>query len=715
MTLLQVVDRAVTPMRCRTRRALLGWAKTAFDAPDPRRLILWAPVAIGAGAAAYFALRSEPPPQTPGLAVVIAILITVLAARMHRHPRGLVALILLALTLTGFALAQWHAQSFASGADHGRERAHVLEGWIERVERSGTRERLILRVTDMEGSETPPHRVRIRTRLGELEPGDLVRVNAVLAPPGGPAAPGGYDPARAAWFDAIGLTGFAIAPPEAILSGETSDRAVRDFVRWRWRLAERIRDMGGEDTGGLAAALLTGDRSGVSQAQADALRVSGLGHILAISGLHMALVAGGIYFAARFAFAAIVPFARAYDPRKPAALIALTAALAYLVVSGASVSTQRAFIMTAVVLFGVMLDRRAFSFRSLSLAALIILVMAPESVIEPGFQMSFAAVAALIAVFDLWTRLRRAPMQPPGWVARAWNGFAGLAATSLVAGMATGAFAAFHFQRLAAYGFLANLAAMPVFTFWVMPWGVASLLLMPVGLEAGPLALMDAGLRVVMWVANAAATREGAAIAVSAAPGLTVALYGLGFALLTIGRGAVRPAGAVLIAAGFSVWSSATAPDMLITESGAAIARYAPENPDAEGEDRQWQTNDRRRGRFDARVFLQRVGETNTAPAGADLRCDALGCTGQTVDGLVLAFPNSAQALEDDCARADIIVIDVTVSPWLTRRCAAFVFDSRERSRLGSTEFWIRDGQVIRFQGANTARGLRPWTPRPDG
>jgi competence protein ComEC len=184
------------------------------------------------------------------------------------------------------------------------------------------------------------------------------------------------------------------------------DRLERGLARLRWSLAERIRETVGPDTGGVAAALLTGDRSGVEQDDAEALRVSGLGHILAISGLHMALFAGGIYFFARLVLAAIDPFARAHDPRKAAAVIALIAATGYLILSGAAIPTQRAWVMAAVVLIGVMLDRRAFSMRSLAIAALVVIVLAPESVVEAGFQMSFSAVAALIAVYEIWNRIK---------------------------------------------------------------------------------------------------------------------------------------------------------------------------------------------------------------------------------------------------------------------------------------------------------------------
>lgn len=689
---------------------------TASGPPDARRLILWAPVSLGAGSALYFALPAEP---SDGLGVACLAGAAGFGAAglvLRERARLFYALTLAALVIAGFVLAQHRANVLAPPPIEVSQRARLVEGWIEKVERSGARERLLIRVTSLEGADEPPRRVRLRADLDALTPGDLIRVRAVLDRPSGPAAPGGYDPARAAWFDGLALTGFAIARPELLVLETEPDRIERAFMAWRWRLAEHIRSTAGERTGGVAAALLTGDRSGVGAEDAEALRLSGLGHILAISGLHMALLAGAVYFAARLAFAAIEPYARARDPRKPAALIALGAAAAYLVVSGASVSTQRAFVMAAVVLIGVMLDRRAFSIRSLALAALVVLLLAPESVIEVGFQMSFAAVAALIASFDLWQRLRDPPTGERTWFTRARGTFFGLAATSLIAGSATGAFAAFHFQRLAAYGFFANLAAMPVFTFWVMPTGVAALAVMPFGLDGPLLKFMDGGLRIVMEIAHRTAGMEGAAVSVTAAPGFAVALYGAGFALLTIGRGVARLTGLAVCGAGFLAWGLAVPPVMMITDSGTVVARFAepvPVEEAAPAAEPGWSVSNRRRGRFDTRVFLQRVGEGATGALRAPLQCDTLGCTGLTQDGLRLAFTASGEALEEDCARVDIVVFDGTVSAWQRRRCGALILDAPERERLGSAEFWVRDGQIVRLRGANTERGRRLWTQPP--
>ncbi len=669
--------------------------------PSPARLLVWTPVAMGAGAAAYFSLSAEPPEALRVWLWLSAVCLLALAVIARHRSILLCTAILSAFALIGFAAAQGRAMSAAPAVSvEPWERARTVEGWIERVERSGSRERVLVRVSALQGAEAPPRRVRVVVNRGELRPGDGVRLRAVLSSPRGPRAPGGYDAERASWFQGVALTGFAVAVPEpATVDGE---RMERGFLQWRWDLAERLRASAGERTGGIIAALLTGDRSGIENDDAEALRMSGLGHILAISGLHMALVAGGIYFAARWLFAAIDPFARAHDPRKPAALIALLAGAGYLILSGAGVPTQRAFVMVAVVMAGVLLDRRGISMQSLAIAALIVLALAPESVVMVGFQMSFAATAALIAVYEMWRRHGPQPLGPKGVMARFGDWALALFITSLVAGAATGAFAVFHFQRMAIYGLGANMLAMPVFTLWVMPFSVVGLIAAPLGLEGPFLWVADKGMGIVLDIAHQTSALPGAAVPAIAAPGFVVAIYGLGFTFLTVGQGMMRAAGLAVLASAYAVWAFQPPPHLMVTESGVVVARF--------GEDEAFTVTDRRRGRFDAGIFLQRAGAGNVTPERASLACDSLGCTGVTREGLRVSVADSAQALEDDCDMVDMVVIRGRVSQWQRRRCAALVLDETARAELGGIDIWIRDGRISRARAAYRERGDRLWT-----
>lgn len=689
--------------RTRERITLLLSRVITPSFPDPRRLILWIPVALGVGAAIYFSLPSEPGAITIWAILCFSGVNLALAIGFRSRAIVLFASILLLAMASGFLLGKVRSNSFPQIVWSSSERAVELSGWIERIERSGGRYRSVIRLTSLENTTVLPKRVRIRMSLEGLSPGDAISIRAVLNRPPGPVLPGAYDPSRAAYFDGIGLTGYAISQP--LLIDQQGKSWQRGFARMRWQLAERIRAQMPEREGGLAAALLTGDRSGVQPDDAEALRRSGLGHILAISGLHMALMAGSIYGLMRFVFASWPSYSRAHDPRKPAAFIALLAALAYLILSGASVPTQRAFIMAAVVLTGVIVDRRAFSFRSLAIAALIILCIAPESIIEPGFQMSFSAVAALIAVYEYLQTKRTTLPVTRSFLRSVWRGFAGLSITSLVAGTATAVFAGFHFQRIASFGLIANLLAMPVFSFWVMPAGVAALFLMMFGLEGPMLWIMGQGLGVVLMIAHQIGDLEFSTRSLTAPPGLVLILFGAGFVAMTIGRDSLKPAGAFVSFLGLVSWMIYQPPSMLITDGGVAVAAFEGQEPGS------LSVSTSRRDRFDQRVFLQRIGMEGLSLDAAHMKCDTLGCTARLQEGPLIALSQSPDSLEDDCVRAGLIIFDGIVSHSARADCPIPILDNSDRDRHGGITLWLEDGQITTHRSSNDAQ--RPWSSYP--
>ena len=267
-------------------------------------------------------------------------------------------------------------------------------------------------------------------------------------------------------------SGFAYgaAKPAAIGPAPLAVRLSAPLAHLRDTIRRRIEAALPGDTGHLAAALVMGDRGGISERTQDAMRASGLAHMLAISGLHMALVAGAAFWLIR-ALLALSPGLALHRPiKKWAAAGALAVAAFYLGISGAGIATQRAFVMLAVMLAAVMLDRPAITLRNVALAALFILALAPESIVTASFQMSFAATAALVSGYEAisaWRDRRVALNDRAGGVAaRFGRAAAGLFITSAIAGLATAPFAAFHFQRLAPLTLVANLAAMPVVGTW---------------------------------------------------------------------------------------------------------------------------------------------------------------------------------------------------------------------------------------------------------
>lgn len=530
-------------------------------------LFPWLPVCLALGIGAYFAL-----PKEPGAAFYASMggIGLICAAGAARRPGGWSALGWgLAMFALGAGLAGLRAHSVA-GPVLGWRYYGPVEGRIVAMDRSASDAlRLTLdhvRLRDVARGKTPD-RVRISLHGPmpvRLSPGQRVMTTAHLSPPQGPVEPGGFDFRRHAWFQSLGAVGYTRVAVLTAAPAAHDDPAIR-ITALRLAIAHRVRQVLPGDVGGFAAAVTTGDRSGVSQARLQALRDSNLAHLLAISGLHMGLLAGFVFAALRIGLSLFPSVALRLPVRKIAAFWALIVAAGYLGLSGGNVATERAFVMTAVVLGAVLADRRALSIRAVAVAALIVLTLRPESLLGPGFQMSFAATTALVAVFG-WLR--------GSWVstgARWQKTVLGLVLSSAVAGLATSPIGAAHFNTMSHYGLLANLLCVPLMGLLVIPSAVLALCLAPVGAETLGLWLMGAGLQWILWVAHSVADLPGAVGHVASPPLAVLPLIALGALWVILWQGRGRIAGALPVAAAFVLWTQTERPVILIADTGGLV------------------------------------------------------------------------------------------------------------------------------------------------
>ena len=684
----------------------------AIWAAERQRLFLWVPVLFGAGSGLYLTLPVEPvgwaAPGAAGLFAAVALL-------LRRHAAPALALAALALLAAGVAAADWRTE---------RVRAPVLAGPLGPIDVSGRvvwvgagegPQRYLLDRVHIEGlaPEETPVRVRLSVRSsgadGVTPPGSWLAALASLRPPPAPAEPGAWDFARQAWFQRIGAVGFSYGAPEAIAAPQGEGGGWLSLLSGiRHWVSARILARSEPSSGPFAAALLTGDRSAIEQPSLKAMRDSGLAHLLAISGLHVGLVAGFIFFAVRGVLALLEPVALRMPIKKWAAAAALLSAAAYLLLSGMSVPTQRAFVMVGVVLLAIMLDRARLSMRLIAWAALLVLAVAPESMLGPSFQMSFAAATALIATYEAARGLFARLAARGGLALRPVVYGAGVALTSLVAGIATGPFAVYHFNRFADYGLLANLGAVPITGFWIMPWGLVALVLMPFGLEGLALAPMGLGIDAVVWIARQVAAQPGAVTLVPAMPAAALIAIAVGGLWLCLWRSRWRFLGVAVIAGGLLLAGLERRPDILVDGAARVMA--------VRGEDGQLWLSTRRRGRFVTDMWLRRDGQAETptwpssgagAPA-AGLRCDVLGCI-QRLNGRTIAFVRDPRALEEDCARADIVVS--AVPAWNLCPGPGIVVDRFDLWRDGAHAIWL-EPEGGRVESVADARGARPWVAR---
>lgn len=653
------------------------------------RLILWLPVLFGAGILLYFGAAQEP---SLIAACGLALAIGIVAALARGQPVSF-ALLLAALALAaGFALARAHT----AWVDHpillpppGPVR---LTGHIEQVERRPKADRVLLRVNAAEGrglTQTPAL-VRLSLGRGFSPPaGTQVSILARLLPPMEPAMPGGYDFGRSPWFQGIEAVGFGLGRPKTVMTPAAPPLSVRIGMlieQVRLSIGGRIRQSLSGSQADIAVALVVGDRAAISPAIEESMRVSGLTHVLSISGLHMAMVAGTLFALVRGLLAAVPSLALGFPIKTTAALAALAGSAGYLVLSGNDWPAQRSFYMLAIVLVGVMVGRAALNLRTVAVAATVVLALGPQAILEAGTQMSFAATVALVAVFQrvkgVWARSTKGPVL---WqmLRKSALFIAALSLTSLVAGAATAPYAALHFQRLGTYGLLSNLAAMPAVEFLVMPFGLAGVLLMPFGWDFLAWPVMGWGIEIMVRVSDVVAALPGAdartdMVGPAAAGAATLALLSLCLLRGTLMLAAVPPAIAALLLLG-----APQRPDVLIAPNAQTVA--------VRGIDGRLSILGAKSNRLMAEQWLSHEGDTRKADASgldAAFRCDPTGCIAPLPDGNRIAVAHRAESLEVDCLEASVLITPFTPP----RACAAHVLTPTQLARTGTVSLFRRDG-----------------------
>lgn len=709
--------------------ATVAWSIRAVRAQmlaERDRWVLWLAPALGLGVACYFALPSEPPSWA-----TVPLWTLLFVALLILRRRGPATLLLLALgaVLLGYQIAQLRSLAVAAPVLE-REMGPVrIEGRVLEVEAMGRGLRLLLTAMRIEGlsPDATPARVRVSASAASNAPapGSRVALLARLRPPPAPAAPGDYDFARAAWFQELGAVGFAFGRPE--LSAEPVVEA--GWVgRWRilWadlrrRVAERVLEALPQRTAGVVVALLTGQRGTIAAEDLEAMRYAGLAHLLAISGLHVGLVTGTLFLAVRAGLALWPAAALRLPTKRIAAVAALLAAGLYLMLAGAPVPTQRAFLMTALVMLGVLVDRTAITLRLVGWAALVVLLNSPEALLSASFQLSFAAVVALVSTYESLRRWREARIgrrEPKRLWTRPLSYIGGLALTSLIAGLATAPLTLHHFDEVPLYGIIANLAAVPLTAMLIMPAALFVLALMPFGLEGAALEVMALGVQAVLAVAAWVAQLDGSVLLVPAMAWWGLPACVLGGLWLCLWQRPWRLLGLVPLALGLASVAWTPPPDVVMAGDGRLLAVRA-----ADGD---LLLNSRRVNRFSAQQWLGRSGvrEAGLLPeagnlAHADLSCDRLGCLLQR-DSLVIALVLEGESLEEDCRHADLLLATIPVPQGCRRGTEAplEVIDSRDLRRDGGLALWLEPEGGFRLQRVSQTRGRRPWssaqTPDPD-
>lgn len=687
-------------------------------------MLPWVPFWLALGIGGWLSLKQE-----PGLAFYVAIaalggaLMVVVLRAPRWAERGWIGWDHAdRLRLGGMALVLIAAGALLIGG-----RAHLvaapvlefryygpIEGRVLGIDRS-SRDRMRLLLDQVVLRDMAPARTPGKVQISMLEeselpqPGQRVMLTGHLGPPGGPSEPGGFDFRRSAWFRGLGAIGYSrnpvmtVAPPE--------EGGILSLHRLRMQMSQAMQDRIGGQSGAVAAALMTGDRSGIAESTNDVMRASNLYHIISISGLHMSMLAGFIYAGLRLLSVPVqlaLPLS-GWPVHKIAAGGAILASAAYLWLSGGGVATERSFIMVAIMLCAVLFDRRAISLRTVSVAAVCILIYAPEALVDAGFQMSFAATVGLILVAAPWAMTsQRLP-----WLLRP---LAMLVISSLVAGMVTSPIAAAHFGRMSHYGLLANMLVVPVMGAIVMPAGVIAALLAPVGLEGIALTVMGLGTDWMLMIAAWIASLGGSVTLIAAPPAEVLPMMGAGgmlLALSPLGRAHLVPLMArlrlglavALLAGSAAVWGLASRPLLLISPQGDAVGLMTPEGR---------VPSKARGGSYAVTNWLEADGDAADPPTAAQRPgwsgANTLRETELKVAGQVLRiFHATGRAVDPAKLPCDQGVI-IVASKALTGLSGACIVLDPPALRQSGAQSVIAGPQGARLHSQRDAAGLRMWS-----
>jgi len=685
-------------------------------AAQNNNLFLWVPFFIAVGIGGYFSLKTEPSFVIIALAwlVLAGCIVSAWFSRTETLKSKIILYALMASFLVSCGVMAAKVRTDMVYAPMILKKINVtqVEGVIEQIEPIENGVRLIigdLEIEDLRPDKTPK-KIRLTVRKKSdapditLKAGQRINTLAGLNPPSPPVAPNAFDFQRHAYFQGIGGVGFSFGVPKVIEATNARNPALHNL---RQSITDKIKASTTPPAQGVIVALMTGQRKLISEDQWQAMRNSGLAHMLAISGLHVGMVAGVLFFFSRLLMAAIAPLALKYPIKKYAAIIALIGTFFYMLIVGAPIPTQRAMIMTGLALIAICFDRSPFSLRLVAVAAAIILLYRPESLVSVSFQMSFAAVTALVAFFEAIRPYWRMAYSRAGIVRKCALYFIGLSFTTIVAGTVTGIFALYHFQNYAAFGLVANLMAVPLLSIIVMPLVVLAYVLMPFGVEGGLFPIIEYGVEWILAIASWVGNVYGSVWHMATFPSWIFILMVITLWMAAVWVGARKRIILLAMIMLFGLTLFVKQPDIQFSSDSKMIAIRT--------DDGSFWLSTKQNNRFTAENWLRANGtphaKTKNWPKEGDsdgfpLTCDPSGCRGE-IKGRKVSVSNAPKGLEEDCQWADIVLATHPVDWKNCKRPTLINFWDSWRN--GAHAIWFMNHKTV-IKNVEKERGLRPWT-----
>lgn len=681
--------------------------------------VLWVPVCYGVGVGFYFLFPVEPSHPLLYALLLVSLVVSGLARRykpLYGVPTFIVMLIIAGMAFSCFR-TDWVSAPILKEALPMR----TITGTVEEITTKPKNTRLLLRdveIAELAPEETPPRiAITLRSRAPEtLVLGDRVQLRAGVYPPPFPAIAGGFQFNRHFYFKQVGAVGFAMGKqPLTVITSHQSEYGILERITViRSNVSNWLRTRLGEETGSVAAALVAGEQSAIPESINENMRRAGISHVLSISGLHLALAAGILFYLVRLILVLIPGFALRHDSKKWAAVAALIGSFFYLLLAGWPVPAVRSYVMVALLLCAVLINRNVTPMRSLALAASLILIITPDALLSPSFQLSFAATIALIAWYDHW-RKQEDRKSWHSWftlhklIAFLW----GIIITSAIATLATTPYILFHFDELSTYAIIGNMITAPVISLVIMPVIVCLLILLPFGAADWLLPLLGMGIDTMLWLAEQVAVLPYSVVTLAPLGVLGVTLTSLGGLWICLWKHHARHLGWPVVIIGLLTLLVYQPPDMVVSADSKKLALRI-------NNERVVMLSGQRKG-FSQDQWLRffQVPEFSLYRPKVDFEtvsCDRVGCL-YHAKGYEISLPKRREALAEDCENARL-VLALKWSAYgnsLPLACKhTFVLDRYWFKRVLGASIYLEPSGELKIRTVRESLGDRPWSNFPE-
>ena len=655
--------------------------------------VLWVPVLLGIGILCYLNLYNEPSLIEMIVMDLFSMIVVFMVYYFSNNQITKVFVWAFPIICAGFTIIFCYVQHIDTKFVYPRYYKNIT-GIVKEIQYYPKKIRLILQ--DVHGVHKKVNKIRISTKnkLPEnLGVGDKIQLSAYLNPPNKPVAPLHYNFAMLAYFQNISGVGYTVEPIILLKQYETSSityyiEKIRNQIRVSF---EDV--MHNKVNSQIASALIIGKKEGIEQSILQEIRESGLAHLLAISGLHLSIVAGFFFVIIRLLLVAILGTSSCkYDCKKFSAIFSIIFSFIYLLLSGAPVSAQRSFIMISMVFLAIIINRTSINLRSVSVAATLILLYQPEAIIRPSFQMSFIAVISLIAVHN-YIKGKFSRKSKTFY-------FIDIIISSLASSLATTPYTVFHFNQISIAGIISNLIAIPLTTFIIMPAGIMFTVLHKISEYANIFAyIMEQALNVLMMVVRYVNEIPYHAIYCPKIAGEVLLLFTLGFLWLSFWQSQIRLFGIPIIICSIVLSLYSKNPDVLFDEKVAAVQG---------GDKKLYFLNSRIRSNFVTQNWMQQFGQNHILKhtqhnntQSVMVECNKARCiyTKHSARVLFLYYPT-----EYECDQFQYIIHMKNINE--NKQCLNAIL-YKDIKESGAYAMYLVDNKVINVQDSI---GNRPWT-----